>query len=180
MRSLAVQNTMMSEAERASYRRFLAACEQRLSCERKHLERLRTRLERATRRETYEPPGDVAAMHTQVQVRDLVTGRTQVETVVLPPEDEVRTARRALHSWTGPLLLGAREGDEIEWCYGRTRRRWRIEKILSQATPRAHPSSAAGARIGGPPRSRRPATAQGPGRSNSAGDFHGLTAHRRH
>ncbi|MEP7246041.1 MAG: GreA/GreB family elongation factor [Gammaproteobacteria bacterium] len=126
------QCAVMTQAERTRFRRFLAACEERLSRDSAHLARLRRRLERAAIVEGENAPSNRACLNAQVLVRDLVSGRTHVETVVLPAEVEVAAGRRQLHSWSGPLLLGAREGDEVRWCWGETLKQWRIEKILSQ------------------------------------------------
>jgi transcription elongation GreA/GreB family factor len=83
-------------------------------------------------------PKSLAVMYSQVRVRNLKSGRTHVQTVALPPDAEVLASRRALSSWAGPLLLGAREGDEVQWLNGGALERLRIEKVLCQpgaATP---------------------------------------------
>lgn len=128
------RNALMTHAERAAYLRFLAACEERIASDFAHLARLRRHVERAVVVGGASIPADRASLHSQVLVRDLVSGRTHVETVALPADAQVATGRRALHSWSAPLLLGAREGDEVSWAWGDALKQWRIEKILRQPT----------------------------------------------
>ena len=131
------RNALMTHAERAAYLRFLAACEERIASDFAHLARLRCRVERAVIVDGTSISADRACMHSQVLVRDLVSGRTHVETVALPAGAQVVTGRRALHSWSGPLLLGTREGDEVLWRWGDALKQWRIEKILGLPTANA-------------------------------------------
>jgi hypothetical protein len=95
-------------------------------------------------------------MYSQVKVRDATTGKTHVETVALPAHADVLAGRRPLYSWAAPLLLGTREGDEIEWCYDGTLKRWRIEEILSRPTSPGRPEDGGGERIGDAPRLSTP------------------------
>jgi hypothetical protein len=92
-------------------------------------------------------PDGLATMHSQVRVRDATTHKTHVETVALPAHADVLAGRRPLHSWPGPLLLGTREGDEIEWCYGGILMRWRIEEILFRPTTTSRSEDRGGKRV---------------------------------
>jgi len=121
----------MTRSERARYERFLAAAEERTARDREHVGQLRTRFDFATTIADAVSPKDVAGMYSQVCVRDLRTGRTHIQTVALPPDAEVLAARRPLSSWAGPVLLGAREGDEVQWLNGGSLERLRIEKVLN-------------------------------------------------
>lgn len=122
----------MTGVEREKYQRFLAAAAERLARDREHLAQLRTRFHLAVAGDENAPPKNLATLYSQVRVCDLNSGRTHVETVALPPEAEVLASRRALSSWAGPLLLGAREGDEVQWLNGGTLQRLRIEEVLRQ------------------------------------------------
>jgi len=121
---------LMTRRERARYERFLAAADERVARDREHLGQLRTRFHLAVTIADAVPPKDVAGMYSQVCVRDLRTGRTHIQTVALPPDAEVLEARRPLSSWASPVLLGAREGDEVQWLSGGMLERWRVEKVL--------------------------------------------------
>jgi transcription elongation GreA/GreB family factor len=121
---------LMTRSERARYERFLAAADERIARDREHLGQLRTRFHLAVTIADAVSPRDVAVMYSQVCVRDLRTGRTHIQTVALPPDAEVLAARRPLSSWAGPVLLGAREGDEVQWLNGGMLERWRVEKVL--------------------------------------------------
>lgn len=121
---------LMTRSERARYERFLAAADERIARDHEHLGQLRTRFHLAMTIDDAVSPKDVAVMYSQVCVRDLRTGRTHIQTVALPPDAEVLEARRPLSSWAGPVLLGAREGDEVQWLNGGLLERLRVEKVL--------------------------------------------------
>jgi transcription elongation GreA/GreB family factor len=126
---------LMSGMECARFSRFLATCEERIAWDSEFLTKLRTRLKQALVTDCSDALARSAAMHSRARVRDLGSGRAQVETVVLPAEEDVKAGGRPLHAWSGPLLLGAQEGDEVQWWYGGTLRQWRIEEILPQLAP---------------------------------------------
>jgi transcription elongation GreA/GreB family factor len=121
---------LMTEAERARYRLFLAAAEEKLACDRHHLAKLRARLRLSGAIAHGSEPNNVATMYSQVRIRDMKSGRTHIQTVVLPTEAEALT--RPLSSWPGPMLLGAREGDEIQWCSGEVLQHLRLEEVIYQ------------------------------------------------
>ena len=147
---------LMTRSERARYERFLAAAEERIARDREHLGQLRTRFQFATTIADEESPKDVAAMYSQVCVRDLRTGRTHIQTVALPPDAEVLAARRPLSSWASPVLMGAREGDELQWLSAGSLERWRVEKVLDRPAVAAQPL-ASSAQAGEEHQKQRPA-----------------------
>jgi transcription elongation GreA/GreB family factor len=122
----------MTEAERDRYRRFLAAAEEKLARDRQHLTKLRARWQHSGAIADGVTPRGVATLYSQVRIRDMKSGRTHVQTVVLPTDAEVRADRRALSSWPGPMLLGAREGDEIQWASEAVLQQLRLEEVLHQ------------------------------------------------
>ncbi len=126
------RHALLTPAERTRFRRFLAACEQRLAAERRHLDALDARLKAAITIEAEDVPPSIATMHAQVRLRDQQSGKTQVRTVMLPSDAEVLAARRAVSSWLEPQILGAREGEEIHLGAGEARRVFRVEKVLHQ------------------------------------------------
>ncbi|MGH8137592.1 MAG: hypothetical protein ACREVV_05275 [Steroidobacteraceae bacterium] len=130
----------MTRSERARFQRFLAVADERIARDREYLAQLRTRFHLSVAIEEDALPRSLAAMYSQVRVRDLRSGRTYVQTVALPPDTEVLAGRRALSSWAAPLLLGAREGDEVQWHSGGALERLRIEKVVQQTGVAVPPS----------------------------------------
>jgi regulator of nucleoside diphosphate kinase len=130
--------------DRVRLRRFIVAWEDRLTRDRKQIATLRARLRAAVAVPPGEVPPTVVTMNTQVRVRDLDSGRAFVWTVILPADDEVAVTAGSPFSWCGATLLGAREGDELQWESSRGLRRVRIEAVLFQpeARPRTQSRSA--------------------------------------
>ena len=122
---------LMTKIERERYERFLAAADERLARESEHLVLLRDRINLATVIEGGTAPKGLAVTSSQVRVRNLASGRAHIQTVSLPTDAEIQTSR-ALSSWAGPLLLGAREGDEVQWLNAGTLEQLRIEEVLYQ------------------------------------------------
>jgi len=139
---LKTPSALMTKAERDRYHRFLAAAEEKLARDRHHLTKLRARWQRSGAIADGVTPRGVATLYSQVRIRDMKSGRTHVQTVVLPTDAEVRAGRRALSSWPGPMLLGAREGDEIQCVSDDILQQLRIEEVLYQPQT-AIPASAA-------------------------------------
>jgi regulator of nucleoside diphosphate kinase len=123
---------LLTESERARYQQFLFAAEERLARDQEHLAQLRSRFNLSVAIDEDERSTTLAVMYSQVRVRNLTSGKAHVETVALPPDAEVLASRRALSSWAGPLLLGAREGDEIHWPNEGVLERLRVEQVLCQ------------------------------------------------
>lgn len=123
---------LMNTIERARYERFLTVADERLAQDREYLSLLRTRLSLSSVAGSDKTPSDLAVMYSQVRVRNLASGRTHVQTVALPTDAELLESRRPLSSWPAPLLLGAREGDEVQWLNAGTLERLRIEEVLYQ------------------------------------------------
>jgi transcription elongation GreA/GreB family factor len=153
------EEVFMSAAERVAYRRFLRACEDRILRDATHLTRLQVRLTRSKDVAGRADAKEVAQLHSRVRLRDLTSGKTYIETVVLPAVRDVLAGRRPIDSWIGPLLLGARAGDEIRWRRGDAIRQWRIEEILEAPANRSLPKRV----------HRRPVPAR---RRQPAGDTH--------
>jgi regulator of nucleoside diphosphate kinase len=112
--------------------RFIGAWEERLTRDREQIAKLRARVRASVAVPAEEVPPTVVTMNTQVRVRDLDSGHAFVWTVSLPPDDEVAVTARSPFSWSGATLLGAREGDELQWKSRRGLRRVRIEAVLFQ------------------------------------------------
>jgi transcription elongation GreA/GreB family factor len=129
---LKTPSQLMTGAERERYGRFLAAAEEKLARDRHYLTKLRARWQRSGAIADGVTPRGVATLYSQVRIRNMKSGRTHVQTVVLPTDAELRAGRRALSSWPGPMLLGAREGDEIQWVSDDILQHLRVEEVLFQ------------------------------------------------
>jgi regulator of nucleoside diphosphate kinase len=141
--------------DRVKLSRFIEAWEKRLTRDRKQIARLRARVRAAVAPLADEVPPTVVTMNTQVRVRDLDSGRTFDWTVTLPPDDEVAVTARSPFSWSGATLLGAREGDELQWESRRGPRRVRIEAVLFQPEAQQRTQSRSAGRARGEGRSCR-------------------------
>jgi transcription elongation GreA/GreB family factor len=129
---------IISHTDKARFKRYLDACEQRLLRELDGLEKVRARVAGAATVAAQDVPDDFATMHAQVRLRDLDSGRTLVSSVVLPPEDEIPTSTRSSLSWPAVALLGAREGEEVQLPMRLGSQRVRVEKVLFRPEPAPH------------------------------------------
>lgn len=100
--------------------------------DREHIERLEAELERAHIVTPADVPPDVVTMNSEVQVRNLTTGETQVFTLVFPAEANVDLKKVSVLAPIGMAVLGYRVGDVIEWTVPAGTRRLEIERVLYQ------------------------------------------------
>jgi len=105
---------LMTEAERDRYRRFLAAAEEKLARDRHHLTKLRARWQRSGAIADGVTPRGVATLYSQVRIRDMKSGRTHVQTVVLPTDAEVRAYAGMMREAMGDLI-NAGPKDRARW-----------------------------------------------------------------
>jgi regulator of nucleoside diphosphate kinase len=82
------------------------------------------------------PPTSVDAntvtMNSQVRLRDLDSGTSQVVTLVYEADADAFGEKRSVLTGLGASLLGSRLGEVVEWQTRRGPRRVRIERILFQ------------------------------------------------
>lgn len=150
-------SALLGRGERERLRQYVTVWDNKLALDTQHIAAVRARLESASINSTDRLPPNVVALDSQVCVRDLISGRTFVWTVMLPADEEVEKSARSPLSWSGATLLGRREGDEFEWPTRAGSRRVRIEAVMLQ------PKVAAGVRRK-IPKARRMVTLRGVGR----------------
>jgi regulator of nucleoside diphosphate kinase len=77
-------------------------------------------------------PGDVVTMHSRVSVRDLKSRETETYTLVFPDDADIDAGKLSVLAPLGAALLGASEGEVVEFAAPGGTRRLRVEKILYQ------------------------------------------------
>lgn len=123
---------LMLDTDRRRLQRYLAAWEARLARDREYLKQLRQRLQSAGVTPAASVPPTLVTLHSVLRLRELEYGRAFVWTVTLPTDQEVATAARSPVSWAGAVLLGAQEGDVVQWTARADGARVRIETVLFQ------------------------------------------------
>lgn len=119
---------VISRTDAARLRELLST-RARAERDQNHLLELAEELERARIAESDEVPADVIAIHSHIQVLDLVSGERRYLTLVLPGDSDARAGRISVLAPMGTALLGFRAGDEVEWQMPGGMRRLRIESV---------------------------------------------------
>ncbi len=83
-------------------------------------------------------PPNIVTMNSVVEARDMDTGESLRLTVSWPEDSDFTTGRVNVLAPLGMALLGANEGDEVEWPVPDGIRRIRLKSVVYQ------PESAAG------------------------------------
>jgi regulator of nucleoside diphosphate kinase len=109
-----------------------------------HLQELAFELDRALVLDEDELPRKVVTMNKAVTVKDLATGARHHVVLVSPAQADVSARRISVLAPLGTVLLGYREGDEVEWLMPGGLRRLRIEHV-SEAQGDVRSTSAASA-----------------------------------
>ena len=139
MRTMA---TAMIDSDRVRLQRYVAAWTTRLARDQEMLSGVRARLEQATATSVGEAADTLVTLGSVVRLRDVESGRSLVLTVVLPSDQEVATTGRLPVGWPGAALLGAREGEEVQWPHGSGTRWVRVEAILFRPQSAYQPGAA--------------------------------------
>lgn len=126
------KKVLLSRTDHARVQHLIRVWAERIQKDLEQLERFRARMKAAIEVEPELLPASVVSLHAQVRVSDLDTGRCHVFTVVLPTDTEIAEGRCSPLSWLGTAILGAREGDELEWLSPSGPRYVRVEKVLFQ------------------------------------------------
>jgi len=77
-------------------------------------------------------PRNVVTMNSQVRVEDLATGETHTYTLAFPEQANIDEDRISVAAPLGAALLGAKQGEVVEFAGPRGTRRVKIRKILYQ------------------------------------------------
>ena len=97
-----------------------------------YLKRLEEELDRAEIVDPKEIPADVITMRSKVRLKDLVSGETNVYSLVFPKEANFSEGRISVLAPIGTAILGYKRGDIIEWPVPSGLRRLKVDEILFQ------------------------------------------------
>lgn len=98
----------------------------------RHLDDLKSELERAVVVESSKIPHDVVTMNSQVRVKDLDTQKELVYQVVFPRDANPERNQISILAPIGTALLGYRAGSTIEWKVPSGLRRLYIMDVVYQ------------------------------------------------
>ncbi len=98
----------------------------------RHLAELEGELARAKPISSEAVSGNVVTMNSKVRLKDLVSQKEFVYTLVYPNEADPANGRLSVLAPVGTALLGNYVGSEIEWDVPAGVRRLRVEEILFQ------------------------------------------------
>jgi regulator of nucleoside diphosphate kinase len=93
---------------------------------------LRGELERAVIVDPKDVPKDVVTMRSVVRLVDLDTKKEEEYRLVYPPEADIREGKISILAPVGTAIIGAREGETIEWNVPNGLRRLKIKKVTCQ------------------------------------------------
>jgi len=100
--------------------------------DREYMEDLDEELVRAVVVSSKEVPSDVVTMNSEVQVKDLSTGKKMVFRLVFPHDADFDRGKVSILAPIGTALIGYRAGDTVDWRVPAGIRRLKIEKVLYQ------------------------------------------------
>jgi regulator of nucleoside diphosphate kinase len=150
------RSAVLSFEDRARLLRFIQRCDERLALEEERIKALRQRFEDAVVVPQQEVPRSAVTMHSQLRLRDLVSGRSFIWTVALPPDAQVSASSALPSSWPSAALLGLRQGDEVHWQTRTGIQRLRIEEVVFQPEASQRETLTRRKRSGGAMRSSAP------------------------
>ena len=117
------------------YERLSAMIEtnrERNASDMEYLKRLEQELDRAEIVDPKEIPADVITMRSKVRLKDLVSGETNIYSLVFPKEANFSEGRISVLAPIGTAILGYKQGDTIEWPVPSGLRKLKVDEILFQ------------------------------------------------
>ena len=105
---------------------------ERNNVDKEYLNKLEAELDRAEIVDPKDIPGDVITMRSKVRLKDLVSGETNVYSLVFPTEADFSEGKISVLAPIGTAILGYKRGDTIEWPVPSGLRRLKVDKILYQ------------------------------------------------
>jgi regulator of nucleoside diphosphate kinase len=99
---------------------------------REYLDELESELDRAEIVDQKDIPDDVITMRSMVRLKDLVTGDTNIYSLVFPTEANLSEGKISILAPVGTAMLGYRLGDVIEGQVPSGLRRLRVEEVVYQ------------------------------------------------
>ena len=105
---------------------------ERNGVDKEYLNKLEAELDRAEIVDPKDVPADVITMRSKVRLKDLVSGETNVYSLVFPTEADFSEGKISVLAPIGTAILGYKRGDTIEWPVPSGLRRLKVDKILYQ------------------------------------------------
>ena len=106
--------------------------------DRDYLKKLEDELDRATIVDPRAIPSDIITMRSRVRLTDLVSGETNIYSLVFPKEADSNQGKISVLAPIGTAILGYRKGDTIEWQVPSGLRRLKVDEILYQPEAAGH------------------------------------------
>lgn len=130
MAIIANQSLYLSRADVARLERLIASARDQRDLA--YLDGLEARLEQAQSIAAREVPPDVVTMNSRVRLHEPRTGARPEYTLVFPEAADAARLRISVLAPLGAALLGAREGDRVQWETPGGEREMVVESILYQ------------------------------------------------
>ena len=105
---------------------------ERNGVDKEYLNKLELELERAEIVDPRNIPADVITMRSKVRLKDLVSGETNIYSLVFPTEADFTQGKISILAPIGTAILGYKRGDSIEWPVPSGLRRLKVDEILYQ------------------------------------------------
>ena len=100
--------------------------------ERRQIDDLDSKLERAQPVSPHQAPPDVVTMNSVVRLRDLETDEAEVYQLVYPEQARIAERRISVLAPVGTAILGHAEGCIVEWPVPGGRCRLQIDEVIYQ------------------------------------------------
>jgi len=100
--------------------------------DRQYMEDLEAELDRAVIVSSNDVPPDVVTMNSELQVKDLATGKKMTFRLVFPSDADFERGKVSILAPIGTALIGFRAGDTVDWKVPSGIRRFLIEEVLYQ------------------------------------------------
>ena len=105
---------------------------ERNGIDKEYLNKLEVELERAEIVDPRAIPANVITMRSKVRLKDLVSGETNIYSLVFPTEADFTQGKISILAPIGTAILGYKRGDTIEWPVPSGLRRLKVDEILYQ------------------------------------------------
>src|ERR1044072_5925173 len=105
---------------------------ERNGIDKEYLNKLEVEMERAEIVDPRAIPANVITMRSKVRLKDLVSGETNIYSLVFPTEADFTQGKISILAPIGTAILGYKRGDTIEWPVPSGLRRLKVEEILYQ------------------------------------------------
>ena len=105
---------------------------ERNGADREYLNKLEAELDRAEIVDPNDIPADVITMRSKVRLKDLVSGESNIYSLVFPTEADFAEGKISVLAPIGTAILGYKRDDTIEWPVPSGLRRLRVEEVLYQ------------------------------------------------